>query len=83
MLPNIEGATSSEAVELLFDMLRNAETGKNEVDFISLLSGNAILTDELREDIAMEASAVEKRLIIDNFPVEKNNYLVVPKVIDE
>ena len=83
VLSNIEGATASEAVEQLFEMLRMTETGINGVDVINLLSGNAITTDGLREDIAVETSADEKRLIIANFPSEKNNYLVVPKVIDE
>jgi len=83
VLSNIEGATASEAVGQLFETLRNTETGTNGVDVINLLSGNAITTDELRDDIAVEASADEKRLIIANFPSEKNNYLVVPKVIDE
>ena len=80
LLSNIEGATSSEAVEQLFETIRNGETGE---DVIGLLSGNAVSTDALREDIVVEASAVEKQLIIDNFPEQKNNYLVVPKVMDE
>jgi len=42
-----------------------------------------ISTDDLREDIVVEASDAEKRLIIDNFPNKKNNYLVVPRVIEE
>ena len=44
---------------------------------------NAVTTDDLREDIVVEASDAEKRLIIDNFPKEKDNYLVVPRVIEE
>jgi len=44
---------------------------------------NAITTEDLREDVVVEASEVEKRLIIDHFPNEKNNYLVVPRVIEE
>ena len=83
MLSDIEGATVPEAVELLFNTLRKTETGINKEDFIDLLSGNVISTDELREDIAVETAAAEKRLIMDNFPSEKNNYLVVPKVMDE
>ena len=80
LLSNIEGATSPGAVEQLFETIRNGETGE---DVIDLLSGNAVSTDALREDIVVEASAVEKQLIIDNFPEQKNNYLVVPKVMDE
>ena len=39
--------------------------------------------EDLREDTIVEVSDSEKRLIIDSFPNEKNNYLVVPKVIEE
>ena len=42
-----------------------------------------ISSDDLREDIVVEASDVEKQRIIDNFPRKKNNYLVVPKAIEE
>jgi len=49
----------------------------------SPLSGNVVSTDDLREDIVVETSDVEKRRIIDSFPKEKNNYLVVPRVIEE
>ena len=83
MLSNIEGATAPEAVEQLFETLRKAETGENGGDLINLLSGNTVSTEALREDIAVDTSAAEKRLIIDNFPSEKNNFLIVPKVMDE
>ena len=83
MLSNIEGATSSEAVEQLFDTLRNAVAENKCVDFINILSGNAISTEDLREDRVVEASALEKQLIIANFPKQKDNYLIVPKVIEE
>ena len=39
--------------------------------------------EDLRDDVIVEVSDAEKRLIIDSFPNEKNNYLVVPKVIEE
>jgi len=42
-----------------------------------------ISSDDLREDIVVEASDVEKQRIIDNFPRKKNNYLIVPKTIEE
>ena len=83
ILSNIEGATFSEDIRQLFETLRNAATEKNKVALIDLLSGNAISTEDLREDIAVETSAVEKRLIMDNFPEQKDNYLVVPKVIED
>jgi len=82
-LSNIEGETTLEAVEQLFETLRQVETGSNKDDFISLSSGIVMTTDDLREDRVVEASEAEKRLIIDNFPSQKNIYLIVPKVIEE
>jgi Asp-tRNA(Asn)/Glu-tRNA(Gln) amidotransferase C subunit len=39
--------------------------------------------NDLREDVVIESSALEKQIIIANFPKEKNGYLVVSKVIEE
>jgi len=83
ILSNIEGVTSSKSIDQLFETIRKVETEKTNDDFIDRLSVNAITTDDLREDIVVPASDVEKRLIIANFPNEKNNYLIVPKVIEE
>ena len=47
------------------------------------IEGTTITTDDLRYDIVVEASDDEKQSIIDSFPNEKNNYLVVPRVIEE
>ena len=44
---------------------------------------NAVTTEDLRKDVIVEASDAEKQLIIDNFPKKKDNYLVVPRVIEE
>jgi len=77
---NIKGACSSEAIEELFDMVRKTTvvTPTHEI-----LSNQIVTVDDLREDNVVEASALEKQLIIDNFPNQKNNYLIVPKVIEE
>ena len=83
MLSNIEGATSSEAVEQLFETIRNTAMEKNKDDEVNLLSVNTISSENLREDKVVEASDVERQLIIANFPKQKDNYLVVPKVIEE
>jgi len=83
ILSNIEGVTSSKSIDQLFETIRKVETEKTNDDFIDRLSINVITTDDLREDIVVPASDVEKRLIIANFPNEKNNYLIVPKVIEE
>jgi len=48
-----------------------------------LFSDKAVTVDELRDDVVEDAPPLEKQIIIDNFPKQKNNYLVVPKVIEE
>jgi len=42
-----------------------------------------ITANDLREDVVVQASDEEKQQIIADFPKEKNNYLVVPRVIEE
>ncbi len=42
----------------------------------------AIELSELRVDEVIEISKTEKDLIKQNFPREKNGYIVVPKVIE-
>jgi len=43
---------------------------------------NVVTANDLRDDIVIEASDEEKQRIIADFPKEKNNYLVVPRVIE-
>ncbi len=45
-------------------------------------TNNVVTTNDLRDDIVIEASDEEKQRIIADFPKEKNNYLVVPRVIE-
>ena len=83
ILSNIKDATSSESVEQLFGTVRAAVSEQNDIDFVKLMSNSAVATDDLREDTVIESSETERQIIIDNFPLSKNNYLVVPKVIEE
>jgi Asp-tRNA(Asn)/Glu-tRNA(Gln) amidotransferase C subunit len=39
--------------------------------------------DHLRDDVVVDSPLAEKQIIIENFPKEKNGYLVVSKVIEE
>ena len=80
ILSNIKGADSSESIEKLFDTVRNATVVEQKND---LFSNNVVTVDDLREDLVEEASSEEKQIIINNFPNQKNNYLLVPKVIEE
>jgi Asp-tRNA(Asn)/Glu-tRNA(Gln) amidotransferase C subunit len=83
VLSNIKDATSSESVDKLFGKVRAAVSGQNKVDFVELMMDSAVSLNDLRDDVVIESSESERQTIIDNFPVVKNNYLVVPKVIEE
>ncbi|MDO5971577.1 hypothetical protein Q4Q35_17370 [Flavivirga aquimarina] len=80
VLSSIKGAQPSEAVSKLFDVIKNAQTTNNNP--FNNNHNNSVSLDNLREDEVIESSALEKQIIKDNFPKEKNGYLVVSKVID-
>ena len=79
VLSSITGAQESEAVNKLFDVIKNANTTNNTANS----QNNAVSLNHLREDVVIESSKMEKEIIIENFPKEKNGYLVVAKVIEE
>ncbi|MBJ6366930.1 Asp-tRNA(Asn)/Glu-tRNA(Gln) amidotransferase subunit GatC [Snuella sedimenti] len=81
ILSSIKGAQPSEAVNKLFDVIKNAHTENNES--FNNVNNNALSVNDLRDDVVIESSAIEKQIIIENFPKEKNGYLVVSKVIEE
>jgi len=84
ILASIKGATSSDAVNELFEVIRKAvpnegrSSGTQEVP-----ATGGISLDELRRDEVVESPENQRKLIIKNFPSEKNGYLVVPKVIED
>jgi Asp-tRNA(Asn)/Glu-tRNA(Gln) amidotransferase C subunit len=80
ILSSIKGAQPSESVNKLFDVIKNANTTNNN-SFNN--QNNAVSLNDLREDIVFNSSSIEKQIIIENFPKEKNGYLVVAKVIEE
>ncbi|GGZ78823.1 hypothetical protein [Algibacter mikhailovii] len=81
VLSSIKGAQPSETVNKLFEVIKNANTTNNNT--FNGNHNNAVSLDNLRDDIVMDSSAIEKQIIIENFPKEKNGYLVVSKVIEE
>lgn len=81
ILSSIKGAQPSEAVNKLFDVIKNAQPTNNNT--FNNNHNNSVSIDDLRDDIVIESSAIEKQIIIENFPKEKNGYLVVSKVIEE
>ena len=80
VLSSIKGAQPSEAVNKLFEVIKNANATNNNA---SNNQNNAVSLNDLREDKVIDSSAIEKQIIIENFPKEKNGYLVVSKVIEE
>jgi len=81
VLSSIKGAQPSEAVNRLFEVIKKANTTNNSS--FNINHNNCVSLNDLREDMVIESSAVEKQIIIENFPKEKNGYLVVSKVIEE
>ncbi|WP_298555303.1 hypothetical protein [uncultured Algibacter sp.] len=80
VLSSIKGAQPSEAVNKLFEVIKNANTTNNNA-FNN--HNNALSLNDLRDDVVIDSSDTEKQIIIENFPKEKNGYLVVSKVIEE
>jgi Asp-tRNA(Asn)/Glu-tRNA(Gln) amidotransferase C subunit len=81
ILSSIKGAQPSETVNKLFDAIKNAQTTNNNSS--NNVNYNCVSLNDLREDVVMESSILEKEIIIENFPKSKNGYLVVAKVIED
>lgn len=80
VLSSIKGAQPSESVNKLFDVIKNANSSNNNA--INNVNYNCVSVSDLRDDVVIESSAIEKELIIENFPNKKNGFLVVAKVIE-
>jgi len=79
VLSSIKGAKPSEAVNKLFEVIKNANASNNHASN----PHNSVSLDDLRDDVVIDSPDTEKQIIIENFPKEKNGYLVVSKVIEE
>ena len=80
ILSSIKGAQPSESVNKLFDVIKNAHSSDN--NSLNNVNHNCVSVSDLREDVVIESSAIEKQLILENFPNKKNGFLVVAKVIE-
>lgn len=80
VLSSIKGAQPSESVNKLFDVIKNAVPSNN--NSLNNVNRNCVSVSNLREDVVVESSAMEKQLILENFPNKKNGFLVVAKVIE-
>jgi len=81
ILSSIKGAQPSETVNKLFDVIKNAQITNN--NSLNNVNNNCVSINDLREDVVIESSAIEKQIIIENFPKEKGGYLVVSQVIED
>jgi len=80
ILSSIKGAQPSESVNKLFDVIKNANSSNN--NSLNNVNYNCVSVNNLREDVVIESSDIEKQLILENFPNKKNGFLVVAKVIE-
>ena len=79
VLSSIKGAQPSESVNQLFDVIKNESSNNNPSNNVNY---NCVSVSDLRDDVVVESSAMEKQLILENFPNKKNGFLVVAKVIE-
>ena len=80
ILSSIKGAQPSESVNKLFDVIKNAVTSNNNP--LNNVNHNCVSLNNLREDVVIESSVIERQIILENFPNKKNGFLVVAKVIE-
>ena len=80
ILSSIKGAQPSESVNQLFDVIKNAVP--SNATTLNNVNNNCVSVSNLREDVVIESSAMEKQIILENFPNKKNGFLVVAKVIE-
>lgn len=80
ILSSIKGAKESKAVSKLFEAIKIANTSNNS---FNNLNKSAVSLEDLRDDVVIHSSALEKSIIKENFPKEKKGYLVVNRVIEE
>ena len=80
ILSSIKGAKPSESVNKLFDVIKNANEHNNANNTVN---NNVVSLNDLREDVVIESSLTEKEIIKENFPKEKDGFLVVAKVIED
>ena len=77
VLSSIKGAKPSASVNQLFEVIKKANQNSDLKH-----TNNIVGLNDLREDVVVHSSATEKEIIQENFPKQKNGFLVVSKVIE-
>ena len=67
---------TAKAIDVIKNAVPSNATTLNNVNH------NCVSVSNLREDVVIESSAMEKQIILENFPNKKNGFLVVAKVIE-
>lgn len=80
VLSSIKGAKPSDAVSKLFKVIKNANQQSN---FVNKTQKNVVSIKDLREDVVVKSTSIEREIIKENFPKEQNGFLVVAKVIED
>ena len=75
ILSSIKGAQPSESVNKLFDVIKNAVPTNN--NSLNNVNHNCVSVSDLREDVVIESSAIERQLILENFPNKKNGFFAL------
>ena len=70
ILSSIKGAQPSESVNQLFDVIKNAVP--SNATTLNNVNHNCVSVSNLREDVVIESSAMEKQIILENVPNKKN-----------
>lgn len=78
VLSSIKGAKPSESVNQLFEVIKKANQNADLKH-----THNVVGLNDLRKDVVVESSDLEKEIIKENFPKQKNGFLVVAKVIED
>ena len=82
-LSSIKGASSSEAVTELFTVISKAVLEQRRNTKEQPEKDQVVKVESLRRDEPGECPENVKEIIRNNFPEQKNGFLVVPKVIDD
>ena len=83
LLSNIKGAKPSPDVRELFMIIKEALPAADIGDPEEVSGDIYVPLEDMRNDVVIESSSLEKEIIKENFPERKNEFLVVSKVIEE